>query len=229
MPGKIGVPGATAARQVGPQLLLDRPRPPAARRAARRGWRGVRGAARRDRWSSEPRQAPGSAVSARAASVAPRARGVNRAGPDASRRQRLGAPGLLALEVERRQPDAIGELVADAPGEVLEPALRLVPGREDRRRQPLDVAVDVAGDRPEVVGRRDPAARRRRGRGPARGATARPRTPSTGGRAEALEDVLEADRPGRSPASRSPPRAPGSRSAPARPRCRRAGRRGRRP
>ncbi len=45
----------------------------------------------------------------------------------------------------------------DAPAEVLEGIRGRVPGREHRRPEPLEVAVDVAGDRPDVVGRDDAA------------------------------------------------------------------------
>ena len=135
--------------------LTVRGRQPEARSSPRVA--GRPGAARRDRWSSEPRQAPGSAVSARRGQRRTSCSGRQSRGPDAPVASVSARRACSRSKSSGVSPTRPRELVADAPGEVLEPVLRLVPGREDRRREPLDVAVDVAGDRPEVVGRRDPA------------------------------------------------------------------------
>ena len=156
MPGKIGVPAdSRATRLARSSSLTVRGRQGEARSSPRVAGRPGGGEA----GSVVERTTAGSGIGGFGSGGQRRTScsGRQSRGPGRLRRQRLGAPGLLALEVERRQPDAIGELVADAPGEVLEPALPLVPGRDDRGRQPLDVAVDVAGDRPEVMGRLDPA------------------------------------------------------------------------
>ena len=100
-------------------------------------------------------------------------------------------------------------------------------GREHGRRQPLDVAAGVAGDRPDVVRGGDPRAtwpRRPYGTRAAsarrRGATARRR--SAGRPALAASRTRpRANRRGSSCPGRSPPTPPGPRSAPARPTCRR--------
>ena len=56
-----------------------------------------------------------------------------------------------------RRPTRRGELGRDAPAEVLERVRRRVPRREDRRPEPLEMPVDVARDRADVVGRDDAA------------------------------------------------------------------------
>ena len=63
----------------------------------------------------------------------------------------------LDLEVARAHADAPGELGHHAPAEVLEDIVGRIPGREHCGPEALDVAVDVAGDGPEMVGRDDPA------------------------------------------------------------------------
>ena len=63
----------------------------------------------------------------------------------------------LELEVAGTPADPTGELRDDPPGEVLEPIVAGVPGGKHRRPEVLDVPVDVADDRPDVVGGHDPS------------------------------------------------------------------------
>ena len=101
-----------------------------------------------------------------------RRRGLLADGPPRSRREptrhrrrprRRAARRIAArsawspFEVARPPAEPDRQLRHDAPGEVLQPIGPLVARRDDRRRQPLDVAVLVAPDRPGVVGGDHPA------------------------------------------------------------------------
>src|SRR5947207_15019627 len=59
---------------------------------------------------------------------------------------------LFALELAGRPAEADPDLGQHAPGEMLQLIRAFVAGREDRRREPLDVAVLVAADRSRIVG-----------------------------------------------------------------------------
>ena len=112
----------------------------------------------------------------------------------------------------------VGELREDAPREVVPGVARHVPGREHGGRQALDVAVLVAGDRPDVVGGEHPraAARRRRPRGRGRAATSRPRRRRRAAPSSRAKHALEVRRRRCRRRARSPGRARGPRSSPAR-------------
>ena len=69
----------------------------------------------------------------------------------------VATPLDLDLEVAGAPADARRELRGDTPAEVLEAVVAGIPGREDGRAETLDVAVHVAGDRPDVVGGHDAA------------------------------------------------------------------------
>ena len=70
--------------------------------------------------------------------------------------EKVAPPVDLDLEVAGTPADARRQLGHDPPAEMLEGIRGRIPGREDRRTEPLDVAVDVAGDRPHVVRGDDP-------------------------------------------------------------------------
>ena len=204
MPVEDRLAGRETADEVGPHLLLDRPRPPAGSRAARRGWRGGPGGGERATAGLRGTAAgSGRPVSARGGQRrTPRARGVNRVRPSPPPRQGLGAAGLLALEARaaasRRGSASSGRMPQAKCSNRSVASFQVARTAGGSR---WTWPCDVAGDRPEVVRGRDP--------GPPSSPTdehepeprqlvlgrARP-----GGRAEAVEHVLEAARPGRSPA-----------------------------
>ena len=108
---------------------------------------------------------------ARTASLSVVPRSVKRARPGGTRGWPRGPPSASVVPAatsvsrrSRRRSTSISKSPARrptrrassgviAPAEVLEGVRRRVPGREDGRPEPLEVAVRVAGDRPDVVGR----------------------------------------------------------------------------
>ena len=124
----------------------------------------------------------------------------------------LRAPRLLPLELDGPDPDAVGQPRGDAQATVLEAIGCRVARRDDRRREALHVAVRVAGERPQVVRRRDAAARPRpaRARRPSRDSSS---SVASTGDPPSRSNTSSRRRRGPSRAPSSPPRGRGSRSA----------------
>src|SRR5664279_3486208 len=82
--------------------------------------------------------------------------GRDHPGPDEAG-QVVRATVALRLEIAGASAHPFRQLRHDAPGEVLEAVRGRVPRREDGGPEALDVARGVADDRPNVMGRHDPA------------------------------------------------------------------------
>ena len=153
--------GRQAVEEVGAQLLLDGPRPPAGgAELGDGGW--------------------GGAVGIGSSSCLGGGLGAEPGRPRSVDGGRRGAARTASSRRRRRPGDEVGEVVATAVDLELEVAgrrptrsassgvmpqpkcskasRRRVPGREDGRTEALDMAVLVARDRPDVVGGDDPSA-----------------------------------------------------------------------
>ena len=165
--GEDGLALAEPGQEVGPQLLLDRPRTPArgAQLAEGRRGRGGRGGREGDGevvHGGTPGRGDGPT---RRPSVRPTPRAVKQgrqaggsAGADVGRRRSDRGRSLLdpALQVAGLHAGPHRQLRHHPPGELFPSVGPGIADRQDRRAQPLDMAVAVAGERPDPMGRGDP-------------------------------------------------------------------------